>query len=386
MLILPQAPEIDVQELASRIDGGESLQILDVRAPSRVASGRIDTVPQDRFYNIVGSSLIKITNPEEVGVDPNLPVTVVCGRGNDSRVLAVHLNHMGFDACSLTGGMTAWMSLAAPRELPLLPSLDHFVQLDRIGKGALGYLLVSDGQALIVDPPRNVESYLMIVEDIEATVVAVADTHVHADYISGAPLLASYLRVPYYLHPRDAFYPYDGTPGRIEFQPIDAGDRIEFGRSAIQVVHTPGHTEGSVTYVVDDSAALTGDFLFVSSIGRPDLAGRSSEWAEELWDSVEAAKQSWSPEMAVYPAHYSGDSERLENRVVSGRFGTMLEQNRSLQFDDRTEFLQWVDSGKAPFPEVYRRIKAVNIGLIAVADSEADELEIGRNECALGGS
>jgi glyoxylase-like metal-dependent hydrolase (beta-lactamase superfamily II) len=386
MLNLPQAPEIDVQGLVNKTDYGEDLQILDVRAPSRVASGRIDTVPVDRFHNIVGSSLIKITNPDEVGLDPNIPITVVCGRGNDSRVLAVHLNHMGFDACSLTGGMTAWMSLATPRELPPPPSLDHFVQFDRIGKGALGYLLVSNGQALIVDPPRNAESYLMLAEEIEAEVVAVADTHVHADYISGAPALAAYLRVPYYLHPRDSFYPYDGTPGRIDFRPIGDGDGIEFGRGALQVVHTPGHTEGSVSYVIDRAAALTGDFLFVSSIGRPDLAGRSSEWAEQLWDSVELAKRSWSPDMTVYPAHYAGDSERLENRVVSGRFGTMLQNNPSLQFCDRDEFLHWVESRKAPFPEVYRRIKAVNVGLIVVADSEADELEIGRNECALGGS
>jgi glyoxylase-like metal-dependent hydrolase (beta-lactamase superfamily II) len=66
---------------------------------------------------------------------------------------------------------------------------------------------------------------------------------VHADYISGAPALAAYLRVPYYLHPRDSFYPYDGTPGRIDFRPIGDGDGIEFGRGALQVVHTPGHTE-----------------------------------------------------------------------------------------------------------------------------------------------
>jgi hypothetical protein len=90
--------------------------------------------------------------------------------------------------------------------------------------------------------------------------------------------------------------------------------------------------------------------------------------------------------MTIYPAHYAGDSERLENRVVSGRLGAMLQDNRSLQFSDRDEFLHWVESRKAPFPEVYRKIKAVNVGLTVVADSEADELEIGRNECALGGS
>jgi glyoxylase-like metal-dependent hydrolase (beta-lactamase superfamily II) len=386
MLNLPQAPEVTADALVDAIDAREVLQILDVRAPSRVSAGRIDLVPANRFHNVVGSSLIKVTNAADVGIDPSIPVTVVCGRGNDSRVLALHLNHLGFEARSLTGGMSAWMSLAVPHELPLPASLDRFMQFDRIGKGALGYLLVSNGEAIVVDPPRNVEPYMLMVEDLEAKVVAVADTHVHADYISGAPALASYLRVPYYLQPMDSFYPYDGTPGRLDFQPTNDGDRIEFGRSALKVMHTPGHTEGSLTYVVDDSVALTGDFLFVNSIGRPDLANRSGEWAEQLWDSVESAKRQWSPDMTILPAHYADDSERVESRLVCSEFGRMLNHNESLQFNDRSAFLEWIESRKAPFPEVYRRIKAVNVGLVTVTDADAEVLEVGRNECALGGA
>ncbi len=385
MLNLPHAPEIDAQELVDRIDGGQDLQIVDVRAPHRVAAGRIDLVQTGRFHNIVGSSLIKITDPRDLGIDTAIPVTVVCGRGNDSRVLALHLNHLGFDARSLTGGMSAWMSLATPRELPVTPSLDQFYQFDRVGKGALGYVLVSDGQAVIVDPPRDFEPFLLVTEELEAKVVAVFDTHVHADYISGATALSRFLGVPYYLHADDAVYPYDGTPGRLEFTPLQDGDSVTFGRSALHVVHTPGHTEGSLTYTVDDAAAFTGDFLFVGSIGRPDLAGKAAAWAEQLWLSLTAAKERWPPNMGIYPAHYSGDSERTASRTVAGRFGDMLDNNRSLRFENRADFLQWIDSANTPFPEAYARIKAVNVGLISVTDVEAEELELGRNECALGG-
>jgi glyoxylase-like metal-dependent hydrolase (beta-lactamase superfamily II) len=149
-------------------------------------------------------------------------------------------------------------------------------------------------------------------------------------------------------------------------------------------MHTPGHTEGSLTFIVDDAAALTGDFMFVESIGRPDLAGRSGEWAEELWESLQAAREQWPHDMSIYPAHYSSDSERQQDRAVWARFGSLLSNNESLQFEDRNEFLNWVESNKAPFPEVYRKIKAVNIGLVVVSDDEAEELEMGRNECAIG--
>jgi glyoxylase-like metal-dependent hydrolase (beta-lactamase superfamily II) len=277
------------------------------------------------------------------------------------------------------------MQLVVPRQLDAPQGLDALIQFDRIGKGCLGYLLVSDGEALIVDPPLQFGPYLADLEEAGAKLVGVADTHVHADYVSGATLLADRFGVPYYVHPADAVYPYDGTPGQIDFHAISHGDVIEFGQSTLTVVHTPGHTEGSVTYLVEDRVALTGDFLFVESIGRPDLGGLEEDWAKALWDSVVRVKKEWDPGMAIYPAHYASPSERKMGQVVGIALGELLAENPILKMEDREEFVRFILDNRAPFPDGYRKIKALNVGLAPIVQKEVDELEVGRNECALGG-
>ena len=115
---------------------------------------------------------------------------------------------------------------------------------------------VEGREALIVDPPRHTVHYLETVDAAGARVVAIADTHAHADYISGGPTLALALDVPYYLNPADAIYPYDGTEGRIRYEPAVEGQTIRVGSAELTVVHTPGHTEGSNCYLLDGHAAL----------------------------------------------------------------------------------------------------------------------------------
>jgi len=384
MLDPTQAPEVTAKDLVRIMELGEPMQIVDVRAPARVLAGRVDTVPENRFHNLVGSQLIKLASLEGTAIDPQIPIAVVCGKGKDSSVIASHLNNLGCDARSLAGGMTAWMTLAVPRELAPPQSLDRLVQFDRIGKGALGYLLVSNGAALVIDPPRLFQPYAQAAESPGATIVAVADTHVHADYISGARSMAATLGVPYYLHPADSIYPYDGTAGRFDFEPLEDGDYIEFGTCNVRAMHTPGHTEGSLTFVIDEQAAFTGDFLFIASIGRPDLAGKVTEWTALLWDSVVAAKQRLARETMIYPAHYRSDLERREDRGVGAPFGKLLAENEILRINERDEFTSWVAGTAASFPDAYRRIKAINVGLMVATELEAEELEIGRNECALG--
>jgi glyoxylase-like metal-dependent hydrolase (beta-lactamase superfamily II) len=381
-----QAPEVSSEELARALEAGDPVQLVDVRAPARVQTGHIDLGPDEQFHNIVGSKLIQHHTLDGTGIDPSVPIAVVCGHGNDSKVLALHLTGIGCDARSLAGGMSAWMKLSLPRELQTPPSLDRLVQFDRIGKGALGYLLISDGAALVVDPSRDTAAYLQVAADAGAEIVAVADTHVHADYISGAPALARELGIQYYLHQADSVYAYDGTPGRIEFRPLEDGGTISLGRCTVSAMHTPGHTEGSITYLVEDAVALTGDFVFINSIGRPDLAGKTGEWTEQLWESVQRAKSEWSPEMMIHPAHYASDAERRADRSIGESFGSICATNETLCFSEREDFVRWVSSQSASFPEAYKKIKAINVGLLEVDEAGADELEIGKNECALGGA
>jgi glyoxylase-like metal-dependent hydrolase (beta-lactamase superfamily II) len=368
------------------LERGEAVQVVDVRSPQRVASGRIHLVPAEHFHNIVGSRLIGITDLGSLGMDPAVPVVVVCGHGNDSKFGAMHLNRLGAHARSLTGGMASWMTLTVPRQLPLPRGIDHMVQFDRVGKGSLGYLIVSSGRAMIIDPPRDPGPFLDLMKKSGGTLDSVADTHVHADYISGAPALARELGVPYYLHPADNVYPYDDSPGRLDIRPLHDGMSIPLGSATIGVAHTPGHSPGSVTFILGSESAFTGDFLFVGSLGRPDIADKTEEWSRLLWRSVQSARRDWPADMVVYPAHYSSGNERGNGGAVCAKFGDILTRNAALQFPDEAGFVEWIKQNEARVPAAYRTIKGINVGLWSAGERESDELESGKNECALGTS
>src|SRR3989449_9553632 len=124
----------------------------------------------------------------------------------------------------------------------------------------------------------------------------------HADYLSGARAAAARWQVPYFVHPDDARPPYDGAEGRFTHQSLTEGDTIAFGRATLVAAHVPGHTLGSTALVADEALALTGDFLLVKSVGRPDLGGQRDAWAARLWDSLERVRREWAGDLLVLPA------------------------------------------------------------------------------------
>ena len=378
-----KVPEITPEELIREIETGDSIQVLDVRAPHRLENGHIDLLPEDRFFNMAGSMIVALDDVAELGIDKDRPVAVVCGHGNASKNITTFLEERGYHARSVHGGMAAWMNSAYPRPLPAPTGFDHLIQYDRVGKGSLAYLLISDGKALVIDPARHWKVYVDGAADLGAKIVAVADTHVHADYISGASDMAKSLSIPYHLHPEDNSHVYEGTPGKLDITPVDDGVQIEIGNGAIAALHTPGHTLGSTTFLVGETAAFSGDFLFVKSIGRPDLGGEVDPWSAILWKSVVRAKETLPADIMIYPAHYSSDSERRNDRSIAATFEVICQSNAPLQIRTEEEFTGWVKSHVSSFPEAYRKIKVINVGLLDVTPEEAEELEVGKNECAV---
>jgi glyoxylase-like metal-dependent hydrolase (beta-lactamase superfamily II) len=379
----PLITQIPPQQLAERLDRGESLQVLDVRAPDKVAQGHVALGPELDFHALPSSKILALPDVGELRLDPARPVAVICGHGNSSKQATAFLRERGYDAYSVTGGMAAWETVYVERRLSPTPSLAHVVQVDRVGKGALSYVLVSDGDAVIVDPGRHIARYDALLAELDATPAAVVDTHLHADYLSGARVAAAHWQVPYFLHPDDAVSPYDGTPGRLAYQPLADGDTIAFGRATLRAAHVPGHTLGSVALLADDGLALTGDFLFVRSVGRPDLAGKSDAWAKLLWRSLERARTTWPGELLILPAHYASEAERRADRAIAARFDVIAATNPAAAIQDERAFLQWISDHGTTFPEAYRTIKEVNLGLLDVSDPEAESLESGPNQCAV---
>lgn len=377
-------PELPATDLARRLDQGERVQLLDIRAAERVAQGHVTLGATLDFRALPASQMYELPTLEPLRLDPAAPVAVICGHGNSSTQATRFLRERGFEAYSVTGGMAAWETVYLPRRLSPTASLEHVIQIDRVGKGALSYLLVSDGDAVIVDPGRHQEPYEALLEALGATAAAVIDTHMHADYLSGARAAAARWHVPYFLHPEDARSPYDGVEGRLAYQPLTEGDTIAFGRATLVAAHVPGHTLGSLALVADERLALTGDFLFVQSVGRPDLGGQRDAWTEKLWDSLERVRREWPGDLLVLPAHYATEAERRADRSVAARFDVVTATNEAASIQDPRAFQAWVTGHGTTAPASYRTIKLANLGLVDVSDADAEILEFGPNQCAVG--
>lgn len=144
-------------------------------------------------------------------------------------------------------------------------------------------------------------------QDVKIT--HVIDTHVHADHFSGGRKLAELAGAKYCLHESNA------SRVKYAFEPLMDGQRIEVGNVYVDVLHTPGHTPDSICLLVTDKRrtetpwfVLTGDTLFVGSAGRPDLAGKETEMAGQIYDSVHQKLLTLPAEVELYPGHTSGSA------------------------------------------------------------------------------
>ena len=154
---MPDLPQITPDELARRLDRGDQVQVLDIRAPEKVARGRVAFGAALDFKALPGSRLYQLPTFDSIGLAPGSPVAVICGHGNSSKQMTTFLRDKGVEAYSVVGGMAAWETVYVARSLTPTPSFERVLQLDRVGKGALSYVLVSDGEALVVDPGRHVD-------------------------------------------------------------------------------------------------------------------------------------------------------------------------------------------------------------------------------------
>jgi glyoxylase-like metal-dependent hydrolase (beta-lactamase superfamily II) len=169
------------------------------------------------------------------------------------------------------------------------------------GCGSLGKCAVVDAHEL------DVAAYEEFAASKGMRITHVVDTHVHADHRSGGPALAKRTGAAYCLH--------ESADVALPFEPLRDGQEIELGNTRVKVLHTPGHTPESMCLLVSDLRrgpepwfVLTGDTLFVGSVGRPDLPGRARQNAGELHDSIHAKLLSLPDDIEIFPGHFAGSA------------------------------------------------------------------------------
>jgi hydroxyacylglutathione hydrolase len=216
------------------------------------------------------------------------------------------------------------------------------------------YYLESEGQAAIIDPLRDIDSYLQLAAERNATIKYIFETHFHADFVSGHLDLQKATGAPIVYGPN--------TETSFPIHLAKDGETFQLGSLSIQVLHTPGHTLESTCYLLKDAAGkeqaiFTGDTLFVGDVGRPDLSSGNmskEDLASMLYDSLQNKIATLPEDVIVYPAHGAGSScgKNLGPETHS-TIGEQKKSNYALQPQTRETFISAVTDGLAMPPQYF---------------------------------
>lgn len=370
------APSIAPKKIAAKVMNQEKINVLDVRDEEAAQDWKIEgervhliNIPLEKFKN--GSQEDWKDLPREE------PLYTVCPRGNKSQQAAEILTENGFNnVYSIEGGMAAWSEQLEPVKIGETAG-GSIYQFNRLGKGCLSYLIESDGEAAVVDANRMTEIYENFAREKGITIKHVIDTHLHADHISGGRKLAQHTGASYYL-PAD-----DAEEVVFDFVTVNDGMKIDIGKTSMEAFYSPGHTIGSTTFIVEGKYALTGDILFIESIGRPDLAGKAKDWAKDLYGTLFERYHHLSEELLVLPGHYSNMGEMNEDGSVAEKLTSLYEKNEGLQVKSESAFLKKVTEGLKDQPNEHEEIRQTNMGRVNPDPEKVQEMETGPNNCAV---
>jgi glyoxylase-like metal-dependent hydrolase (beta-lactamase superfamily II) len=300
-------------------------------------------------------------------------IVTICPHGNRAMIASFALAREGISSKTLSGGLTKWNQVLNP--VSVISEEVQIIQIQKVGKGCLSHIVRSGKEAIVIDPLYPFEKYIEIAKKQGFAITKVFDTHQHADHVSSARDLAENTGAKLYLSK------YEGYDFGANF--IGDNDKIDFGKSTLRSIHTPGHTPGSLSYVVDERYVFTGDILFVESIGRPDLRDKAKEFTEELYVTLHEKLLSLPHYMMVFPTHHGTDAKDKE-----GAYYSTIQESKNLQWLDipREEFVSKVAEKALPRPMNFRRIIGINKGQIQLNHLEIPDLEIGPNRCAVDGS
>jgi glyoxylase-like metal-dependent hydrolase (beta-lactamase superfamily II)/rhodanese-related sulfurtransferase len=301
------------------------------------------------------------------------PVITVCNAGRVSQTAAAVLGDRGFDARTLVGGMKAWSLAWNTADIPLQDSTVQVMQVRRTGKGCLSYLVGSGDEAAVIDPSLQTDVYVDLALQRGWRIGHVVETHIHADHLSRARELATYTGAALLIPAQQR--------AKFPFTAVGEGDRIHIGSATLAAIHTPGHTDESTSFVLNDAAAVfTGDTLFTNGVGRPDLHANveaARERARALFHSLLRFRELPSA-MLVLPAHAS-EPVAFDGQPIAASLRDVASW-LSVWLASESGFVERVTSRLPPTPPNFVRIVELNESGDALGIDVTD-LEAGANRC-----
>jgi glyoxylase-like metal-dependent hydrolase (beta-lactamase superfamily II) len=358
---------------------GEEFLLLDVRVNEQFDRFKVEgpflsdmaNVPYVEFVEHEEESVAKVPAAEKV--------RIVCAKEGSARYVGEILVNHGFkDVRYLEGGIKTWGNMLAPK---LVASDDGYklFQFIRPGKASCSYGLISNDEMVLFDPSRNVAFYQSFAEKNAATITRTFETHLQADYISGSKQIAADSGAYILGHENDF------KDAAFKYQKI-ADDQVyafSKGGPEIKALHMPGHTPGSTSYLIDNKYLISGDTVFILSIGRPDLGGKAEEWSKLLYHTLKTKIAKLEDDLVILPGHYMDWSEADPSQIFSDTLGNIKNKNSDIySISTETEFIGFIKDNMRVQPEVYAEIRKVNAGLLEVDAEKQEIMDLGKNECA----
>ena len=338
--------------------------LLDVREPQEFAEFKIPGA-----VNIPLSQLFMPGSQLQIPKDKK--IVTICSHGNRSMVATFALAQNGLESTSLVGGMSLWNQVLGATVLKENDIV--IIQVEKIGKGCLSHIIGSNGEAVVIDPTYPPSKYLEYAQKEGLKITKVIDTHQHADHVSAAKELSQITGSKLYLSKLEEY--------KLESEKIEDGSSISFGTKQLLVMHTPGHTPGGMSFVLDDKYVFSGDILFVEGIGRPDLRDQAEEFAAKLYDTLHNKILKFDDNVRIFPTHHSEGV----NPTKDGIYYTTVQNAKKLPLIDldKTEFVNKVIGITTPRPMNYSMIIKINKGIIPIAPEQIPDLEMGPNRCSI---
>jgi len=364
--------QITAKELANNND--ESILILDIRDSEKHKDWKINGSKNIDVYKDIWAENNDIVKQKLSNLPKDKKIVTVCNMGVTAQKASTLLESMGYNTLVLEKGMMGWNSLH--QAVDVINEADLLLkQIIRPGKGCLSYLIGSNStkECFIVDPSQFVDEYTELVKELGFTIKGVIETHVHADHLSGAKLLADATKTKYYVSGKD-------LNAKVDFIDLKDNDEFKIGDNSIKVIETPGHTNGSVCFLVNNKALLTGDTLFLDGVGRPDL-GRNKDEIEKgakiLYSTLNKLKN-LDGNLFILPTHFTN----YDKAPISEKLSALLENNKPLKINSEQEFVDYILNNLPNTPPNYEQIKNINNNLTQMPLQEGEKLEFGPNRCA----
>ena len=359
--------------------GGNEFLLLDVRVNEEFERFKVEgpflsdivNVPYVEFVEHEKESVAKVPAAEKV--------RIVCAKEGSARYVGEILQNNGFkDVRYLEGGIKTWGNMLIPK-LVTSDNRYRLYQFIRPGKASCSYGVICDDEMILFDPSRNVHFYLDFAKRNGAGIIRSFETHLQADFISGSKQIAADSGAQILGHENDF------KDAIFNYQKIIDHQVYAFSQDGPQIkaLHMPGHTPGSTSYLVDDKYLITGDTVFILSIGRPDLGGKAEEWSKLLYHTLKTKIAALDDGLVILPGHYMDWREANPSQIFSDTLGNIKKKNSAIYgISSETQFIDWIKDHMRPQPEVYAEIRKVNAGLLEVGEEEQEVMDLGKNECA----